>query len=127
MKSSHSKKMEDERKSNIYTKLGQTHDRSNNNPNPNPNSNSNPNPNFNSNGMDNYNKGCQFSPDGLCILTCTALDNILHLYNTPMKQTNERIHSVLTYKEGDCIRDYTWYPNMNSNDPSSCVFLSAAK
>lgn len=34
-------------------------------------------------GNDNFPKGCAFSPDGLCVLTATAHDNRLRLYNTP--------------------------------------------
>ena len=81
----------------------------------------------------NYTQGCQFSPDGLCVLTATANDHKLRLYNTPYcsdidsSSADNVQNAVLTYKEGDCIRDYTWYPKMNSNDPSTCVFLSASK
>jgi len=35
-------------------------------------------------GDSNFTKGCTFSPDGLCVLTCTAFDNQLRLYNTPI-------------------------------------------
>ena len=34
-------------------------------------------------GEENFTRGCEISPDGLCILTCTASDNRLRLYNTP--------------------------------------------
>ena len=34
-------------------------------------------------GADNFPQGCSFSPDGLCVLTATARDNRLRLYNTP--------------------------------------------
>lgn len=37
-------------------------------------------------GNENFTRGCQFSPDGLCVLTCTASDNLLRLYNTPQLQ-----------------------------------------
>lgn len=36
-----------------------------------------------SNDINGITQGCKFSPDGLCILTCTASDNLLRLYNTP--------------------------------------------
>jgi len=36
-----------------------------------------------SNDITGITQGCKFSPDGLCILTCTASDNFLRLYNTP--------------------------------------------
>ena len=104
----------------------------------------------------NYTQGCKISPDGLCILSSTASDNKLRLYNTPnaifqkitkdqnTNDINSEIHTpsscdvekqndkeqwnaVLTYQEGNSIRDYSWYPNMNSSDPSTCVFLSTSK
>ena len=34
-------------------------------------------------GESNFPQGCSFSPDGLCILTCTSADHTLRLYNTP--------------------------------------------
>jgi WD40 repeat protein len=41
-------------------------------------------------GDSNFTQGCKFSPDGLCILTSTASDNLLRLYNTPsMPQKQE--------------------------------------
>jgi len=86
------------------------------------------------NNKENYAQGCQISPDGLCVLTSTASDHILRLYNTPSRQegpaeTNPPLEqpAVLSFKEADCIRDYSWYPKMNSYDPSTCVFLSTTK
>jgi len=37
-------------------------------------------------GVNNFPQGCSFSPDGLCVLTATARDNRLRLYNTPPLQ-----------------------------------------
>ena len=34
-------------------------------------------------GDSNFTIGCEISPDGLCILTSTASDHLLRLYNTP--------------------------------------------
>jgi len=34
-------------------------------------------------GDSNFPQGCQISPDGLCVLTATAADNFLRLYNVP--------------------------------------------
>lgn len=34
-------------------------------------------------GDSNFTTGCEISPDGLCILTSTASDHLLRLYNTP--------------------------------------------
>lgn len=93
----------------------------------------------------NYTKGCAISPDGLCILSSTASDNKLRLYNTPSgifeskskeqiddtgivkEEQKHRWDAVLTYQEGDSIRDYSWYPFMNSNDASTSFFLSTSK
>ncbi len=40
-------------------------------------------------GDSNFPQGCQISPDGLCVLTSTAADNFLRLYNIPPITTNE--------------------------------------
>ena len=34
-------------------------------------------------GDSNFPQGCKISPDGLCVLTSTAADNMLRLYNVP--------------------------------------------
>ena len=41
------------------------------------------------NGEENFPKGAAFSPDGLCVLTNTASDHQLRLYNTPTKQPED--------------------------------------
>ena len=40
-------------------------------------------------GDSNFTLGCCFSPDGLCVLTGTASDNMLRLYNTPHEVLNQ--------------------------------------
>jgi hypothetical protein len=100
-------------------------------------------------GEGNYTFGCSFSPDGLCVLTSTSADNILRLYNTPPSQISNKLEekacsdvdtpfqeqkgrqiaweASLTVKEGGSIRGYTWYPMMDSYDPSTCIFLSTCR
>lgn len=80
---------------------------------------------------DNFFRGCQFSPDGYCVLT--AKRNQLQLFNTPigkLETTNAASNSwnpVLTYDTGDSIRSYSWYPNMKSSDPASCCFVGVSR
>lgn len=96
-------------------------------------------------GEGNYTFGCSFSPDGLCVLTSTAADNLLRLYNTPTCHSStvgedNKVHddahtargqnsweSALTVKQGGSIRGYTWYPLMHSHDPATCIFLSTCR
>ena len=112
----------------------------------------------NQNNFNNFFQGCEFSPDGLCILTCTSVDHVLHLYNTPptissANQENEEKVEIspddvfsqskdtedaaaaathewkpaLTIPTGDTVRSYTWYPHMNSYNPTTCIFACSTK
>lgn len=81
-------------------------------------------------GDSNFVQGCSFSPDGLCVLTSTSLDNNLRIYNTPQSHgTDETVKwkAALTATACDSVRSYVWYPFMNSFDPASCIFLCAAR
>jgi WD40 repeat protein len=92
-------------------------------------------------GDGNFTQGCKFSPDGLCVLTSTAADNILRLYNTPVdlqQQPQESSQpfndsnasswkSVLSIKGGDSVRSYCWYPLMNSHLPATCAFVASCR
>lgn len=101
-------------------------------------------------GDSNFPQGCEISPDGLCVLTSTAADNLLRLYNVPYHVvanggTSNSGNDVsggsssgggdqpspwktsLIAREGDSIRSYCWYPLMNSYNPSSCAFLAASR
>jgi WD40 repeat protein len=89
-------------------------------------------------GEENFPQGCSFSPDGLCVLTSTAADSKLRLYNTPseMPSVKEQQNSnhqlqdwraVFNVNAGESVRHYAWYPRMRSNDPASCCFLAAAR
>lgn len=81
-------------------------------------------------------KGCQFSPDGTCLLTARA--NKLELYNTPFEKEEDDSESgnsrsgggwepALTCNSGESVRSYTWYPHMKSSDPASCCFLGVSR
>ncbi|XP_046851932.1 telomerase Cajal body protein 1-like [Xenia sp. Carnegie-2017] len=83
---------------------------------------------------DNFLKGCKWSPDGTCILTCSD-DNILKLYNLPYElysnfatiNTLPEMKSVLAMREGETIYDYNWYPKMSSYEPDTCCFISSSR
>jgi len=86
-------------------------------------------------GKDNFLKGCQFSPDGLCVLTHSAADGQLRLYNTPSPPQDESSKDLqmkdwktaLSIDGGDSVRSYAWYPTMNSSNPATCCFLATAR
>jgi hypothetical protein len=100
-------------------------------------------------GDGNHPQGCSFSPDGLCVLTATAGDSKLRLYNTHvdtattkndctdgMNENNVNTDSnntvvewktALTAKGQDAVRSYAWYPHMKSTDPGSCCFLATCR
>lgn len=60
-------------------------------------------------GEGNFTKGCSFSPDGLCVLTSTAWDNVLRLYNTPYAATTTAPPSPLPKRD----------PSSNGGDDAS--------
>lgn len=90
---------------------------------------------------DSFPQGCQFSPDGLCVLT--AHSNELLLFNTEFgtdeggdddsltttTTTTPRPlwNPALKCPAGDSVRAYQWYPHMNSSDPSTCCFVGTAR
>lgn len=47
-------------------------------------------------GHENFPIGCSFSPDGTCILTATASDGKLRLYDTPFRHLNEHLFDDAT-------------------------------
>jgi len=67
---------------------------------------------------------CQFSPDGLCILTAESHE--LVIYNTEFSETKEW-KAALRCPGGDTVRDYAFYPHMDSRDPATCCFLGTAR
>jgi WD40 repeat protein len=93
-------------------------------------------------GSDNFFQGCSFSPDGLCILTSTAADGKLRLYNTIIHNSDDKNDnnknvdgdaavkdwkSALVSVGGDTVRSYAWYPHMNSKDAASCCFVATRR
>nr|CAG4638475.1 EOG090X06W9 [Cyclestheria hislopi] len=82
-------------------------------------------------------KGCKWSPDGTCLLTC-AEDCKLRLFDLPTElyyckdapfqgiNITEMTPS-LRIKEGELVYDYCWYPLMSSWEPQSCLLASTAK
>jgi len=82
-------------------------------------------------------KGCKWSPDGTCLLTC-ANDNVLRLFDIPADLYKSHnlpfqgcdmadIKPALKIKEGELIYDYCWHPNMSSWHPETCLLASTAK
>lgn len=98
-------------------------------------------------GEGNFPQGCKISPDGLCVLTSTAADNSLRLYNVPQPAMNETKTAAsddsnhlpptvtkpsawkhcLSSREGDSVRSYCWYPLMNSYQPATCAFAVTSR
>ncbi|XP_031848115.1 telomerase Cajal body protein 1 homolog [Nomia melanderi] len=84
---------------------------------------------------ENFTKGCQWSPDGTCLLVPSE-DFRLRIYELPQNLYSEKISlnvtptnitPVLTMKEGGLIYDTCWYPFMNSWEPATCCFLSTSR
>lgn len=94
-------------------------------------------------GEGNFPQGCEVSPDGLCVLTSTAADNLLRLYNVHPPVVDESSESdsnvlpkvvqpspwkhCLSAREGDSVRSYCWYPLMNSYHPPTCAFAVTSR
>lgn len=84
---------------------------------------------------ENFTKGCQWSPDGTCLLVPSE-DFRIRIYELPREFYSGKISpnfvhssftSALTVKEGGLLYDTCWYPYMNAWDPSTCCFLSTSK
>lgn len=85
------------------------------------------------NEIDNYFRGCKWSPDGTCILACNN-DNYLRLYNLPVElyssipnEVLPQLVPALSSREGENIYDYCWFPLMSSRDVSTCCFASCSR
>jgi len=63
-------------------------------------------------GIDNFPQGCAFSPDGLCVLTCTAADAKLRLYNN-----NNNINISYTNNNQSDDEDYDNKGSSSGNLP----------
>lgn len=88
-----------------------------------------------SNLCENFTKGCQWSPDGTCLLVPSE-DFRIRIYELPRELYSEKISAnststnfpaVLTIKEGGLIYDTCWYPFMNSWESTTCCFLSTSR
>ncbi|EFN80355.1 telomerase Cajal body protein 1 [Harpegnathos saltator] len=84
---------------------------------------------------ENFTKGCQWSPDGTCLLVPSE-DFGIRIYELPREFYSEKVPSsfvqanftsALTIKEGGLIYDTCWYPFMSTWDPTTCCFLSTSK
>lgn len=76
-------------------------------------------------------KGCKWSPDGTCLMTCCA-DNILRLFDLPSDLyashkkpfqgcSTTKMSPSLRIREGELIYDYCWHPHMSSWQPETCL------
>ncbi|XP_065829238.1 telomerase Cajal body protein 1-like [Oscarella lobularis] len=87
---------------------------------------------------DNFLKGCKWSPDGLCLMTCSN-DSRIRLFNLPYQlhpsytkedsknETTASLDCVLQMREPEGIYDYNWYPSMNSSCPETCCLICTSK
>jgi len=84
---------------------------------------------------ENFTKGCQWSPDGTCLLVPSE-DFRIRIYELPRELYSGQVPSdfiqtnftpALTIKEGGLIYNTCWYPFMNSWEPATCCFLSTSK
>lgn len=84
---------------------------------------------------ENFTKGCQWSPDGTCLLVPSE-DCRIRIYELPRELYSGSVPSdfkqsnftpALTVKEGGLIYDTCWYPFTNSWEPATCCFLSTSK
>lgn len=85
---------------------------------------------------ENFTKGCQWSPDGTCVLVPSE-DFRLRVYELPKELYNtdrldfknipSQLDAALCVKDGGLIYDTCWYPYMNSWNPSTCCFLSTSQ
>eukprot|EP00095_Tigriopus_kingsejongensis_P008495 maker-scaffold18_size714446-snap-gene-6.28 protein:Tk08495 transcript:maker-scaffold18_size714446-snap-gene-6.28-mRNA-1 annotation:"hypothetical protein BRAFLDRAFT_277111" len=73
-------------------------------------------------------RGCQFSPDGLCLLT-NCEDKKMRIFETPPASASEPVElkPCLIMSEGEIIYDLCWYPPMDSRHPDTCCFASTAQ
>ncbi|CAO3632134.1 unnamed protein product [Cunninghamella blakesleeana] len=83
------------------------------------------------NHINDFFKTCLWSPDGTCLLT-NSEDKILRLFQVPTSVyeiSSDVVDFIpsLGILEGESICDLTWFPSMNSQDPSTCCFLSSVR
>ncbi|KAN0009083.1 hypothetical protein ACTFIU_008975 [Dictyostelium citrinum] len=81
--------------------------------------------------LEKFYKGSKWSPDGTCLLSCSE-DKFIRLFeiSNNNNDNNESLNiekAVIEIKEFESIYDYCWYPFMNSNNPTTCCFLTSSK
>ncbi|KAI8089540.1 WD40-repeat-containing domain protein [Halteromyces radiatus] len=78
----------------------------------------------------NFFKSCQWSPDGTCLLT-NSEDRTIRLFNIPSSAYDissvESLIPSIGIVEAESICDLTWFPLMNTQDPTTCCFLSSVR
>ncbi|RLN56157.1 hypothetical protein BBJ29_003318 [Phytophthora kernoviae] len=74
----------------------------------------------------NFTKGVQVSPDGLCLLS-NSDDHVLRLFEVSSNDATQSSSSILQMKEAGAVYDVAWYPFMTSADPASCIFVSTSR
>ncbi|XP_012257686.2 telomerase Cajal body protein 1 isoform X1 [Athalia rosae] len=84
---------------------------------------------------ENFTKGCQWSPDGTCLLVPSEdfrirvyeLPRELYAGNISGEMNLPSLKSALSVKEGGIVYDSCWFPMMSSWDPSTCCFATTSK
>ncbi|XP_078051339.1 telomerase Cajal body protein 1-like, partial [Augochlora pura] len=84
---------------------------------------------------ENFTKGCQWSPDGTCLLVSSEdfrnriyeLPEEIYLGKVPSNLKPTNLRAVLNISEGGLIYDTCWYPYMVSWEPETCCFLSTSR
>ncbi|XP_055380391.1 telomerase Cajal body protein 1 homolog isoform X2 [Condylostylus longicornis] len=82
-----------------------------------------------------YLRGCLWSPDGTCVLTAINGEGMQvfelpsDLYQTNVVSKSERelndLAPAVIVPESGTVYDYNWFPQMNSNDPSTCCWIAS--
>lgn len=94
-------------------------------------------PNFRT--ENNFLKGCKWSPDGACFVSCVE-DGSLRVFDLPpldlgskpaidlsLSSPKEEMEAALIVWEGETIYDFSWYPFMTASDASTCVFAASSR
>ncbi|KAG7399087.1 Telomerase Cajal body protein 1 [Phytophthora boehmeriae] len=74
----------------------------------------------------NFTKGVEVSPDGLCVLS-NSDDHVLRLFEVSNANPTQSSASILQMREAAAVYDVAWYPFMTSADPTSCTFVSTSR
>lgn len=80
------------------------------------------------NDIGKYYQGCEWAPDGTCLMTSVS-DNNINIYNTPEILDGNEIEwkPVLNIKKSEIIYDYQWNPKMKSDNLETCFFAVCSK